>query len=134
MTSGLILGYLLGLLSCFKSNLPIVLFTKGLLTLSFISLFFSPWSAEWNYSKGYTAHKEGEMDKAKKYYLRAIEINPEHSTSKENLQIIQIDDLSEKAFNAHENEDYLKAREYYEELLKIDPDNNWAIENISKLP
>lgn len=134
MTSGLIIGFIFGLLSIFKSNLPIIIFGKSIISLSIITLFYSPWSAEWNYSKGYTAHEIGNNSEAKKYYTKAIEINPQHSVSKENLRLIEIDELSDKAFDAHENEKYLEAKKHYEDLLKIDPENNWAKENISKLP
>ncbi|MCH2230256.1 MAG: rhomboid family intramembrane serine protease [Crocinitomicaceae bacterium] len=134
MTSGLILGYVFGLLSCLKSNIPLIFLGKTLLIVSFISIIYSPWSAEWNYSKGYSAHEAGKISEAKRFYRKALEIDSNHYTSKENLRNIRIDELSENAYKAHENEDYLTARKYYEELLAIDPKNKWATENISKLP
>jgi len=134
MTGGLIIGYLLGLSSNFKSKVSISIAVILLITCSWGSLLYAPWSAEWNYSMAYTAHDNGEIENAKKYYNEAIRINPKHSISKVNLRLIKIDELSEKALKAHQEEDYTLARSYYEKLLIIDPKNKWAKENIRKLP
>jgi tetratricopeptide (TPR) repeat protein len=105
-----------------------------ILATSISTLFYSPWSAEWNYSKAYSYHIKNEFQNAKKYYRVAIEIDPEHKICRENLRRIRIEELCDLAMQAHENEDYLLANEYYQRVLDIDPWNKWARENIKKLP
>ena len=134
MTGGLIIGYILGLISNLKTKIPLILCGLLLTIISFGSLYYAPWSAEWNYSKAYTYHDNGDITAAKKYYNEAIRINPSHRISKENLRLITIDELSEKALKAHKEGDYILARVHYEKLLLIDPKNRWAKENIRKLP
>ncbi len=132
MSAGWSLGLILGLFSTKKTFQILIIITA--LCISVPTLFYSPWSAEWNYSKGYEYHLAHQLEKAKKSYKKALNINPNHIASKENLTIIVIEELEDKALKAHENENYLLARRYYEELLSIDPNNTWAKENLSKLP
>ena len=134
MISGLIFGAIIGLSTYPKKKvLPIVIGVSLMILCSF-SLKYAPWSAEWNYFKGYSAHEEGDYAEAKKYYKKAIEINPDHAISKENLHYITIDELSDLALTAHQNENYILARKLYERILELDPNNGWAKENIAKLP
>lgn len=134
MVAGLFYGTIVGL-STFATNkiIPIV-FSVILLTTSCITLFFTPWSAEWNYFKGYSAHEKGDYETAKFYYKEAIRINPKHHISLENLKYINIDEISDMALKAHKEENYLLARKLYERVLKLDPNNQWAKNNIAKLP
>ena len=132
MFSGLLLGFVFGLV--YKSKIISFLLFSILISSSFYSLFYAPWSAEWNYSKGYTYHEKYDFKTAKKFYRKAIDINPQHSVSKENLRIIKIEELSDAAHKSHINEDYLKARELYNKILIIDSKNAWAKENLNKLP
>ena len=127
-----ITGFILGLLSSkVKAQLTLSVL---ILTLSCATLFYSPWSAEWNYTQGYNFHLANDFKNAKIAYRKALEIEPSHLASRENLKFILIDELKEKALSAHENEDYNNARKLYNELLLIDPNNNWAKENLNKLP
>lgn len=134
MIAGLIYGTIIGL-STFSSKkiIPIVV---GLILLisSSITLFYAPWSAEWNYFKGYSAHEKGDYENAKMYYKEAISINPSHHISLENLKYISIDEISDMALQAHKEEKYLLARKLYERVIKLDPNNQWAKQNIAKLP
>jgi len=135
MATGLLLGLLIGFLSEVKrpyisvAAVMLVLISTGVYTL-----LHAPWSAEWNYSKGLEYQLKYEFTEAKKYYGKAVELDPEHSSSKSNLFIIKIEELSDLAMIAHEEEDYVLAGEYYQKILLLDPSNNWARENIAKLP
>mgnify|MGYP000499754989 CR=1 FL=1 len=134
MISGLFIGLIIGFTSEFKSQLIQIILTTTIWIGGLTTLFISPWSAEWNYSKGYIHQLNGNFSAAKKYYNNAIIIEPEHSVVKENLFIINVEELSDEALNAHQNEFYEKARHHYEELLAIDPSNTWAKDNMSRLP
>jgi len=132
MIAGWLIGFTLGILTS-KRKLQIFLAIL-IIGLSGSTLFYSPWSAEWNYSQGYRYHLSNDFKNAKKSYRKALEIEPSNVASRENLKIILIDELKEKALSAHENEEYSNARELYNELLLVDPGNNWAKENLNKLP
>ena len=106
----------------------------SLLILSVFSVFYTPWSAQWNCAKGISLHENGETEKAKKYYLKAIYFDAKSICANDNLKIIKVDELSGKAFAAHNRGDYIKARYFYEEILKIDAENSWAINNLKRLP
>jgi len=134
MSIGLILGCLTGWLSELRPRIYLAFFIAAALGSSIATLFYSPWSAEWNYTKGYTFHVEHDFPSAKKYYRAALQIDPEHELCRENLRRIRIEELCDLAMKAHENEDYLLANEYYQKVLEIDPWNKWARENIKKLP
>jgi GlpG protein len=106
----------------------------SLLLLSVFSVFYTPWSAQWNCAKGISWHEKDETEKAKEYYLKAIYFDATAACANDNLKIIKVDELSGKAFAAHNRGDYLKARYFYEEILKIDIENSWAINNLKRLP
>ena len=134
MLIGVLLGCITGWLSELKSRLYLVIFIIVIMGSGISTLFYSPWSAEWNYTKGYSHHIKNEFQNAKKYYRVAIEIDPNHKICRENIRRIRIEELCDLAMRAHENEDYILANEYYQKVLAIDPWNKWAIENIKKLP
>lgn len=106
----------------------------SLLIFSAVSVVYTPWSAQWNCAKGISWHEKGETEKAKEYYLNAINFDETSVCANDNLKIIKVDELSGKAFAAHNRGDYLKARYFYEEILKIDAENSWAINNLKRLP
>lgn len=134
MIAGLIYGSIIGL-STFSANKAVpTLISITLLIISSITLFYAPWSAEWNYFKGYSAHEKGDYEDAKMYYKEAVAINPSHHTSLENLKYISIDEISEMALQAHKEEKYMLARKLYERVIKLDPNNQWAKQNLAKLP
>ncbi len=135
-TEGMIAGWFSGLVvGIFSKNNKIQLLISTLiLATSFITLFYSPWSAEWNYSQGCKYHLKYDDKNATLFYQKAIKINPNHEASQVNLTRIIIDELKNKALTAHENNDYINARKLYNEILEIDPDNLWAKENLNKLP
>lgn len=134
MGSGLLIGFLTGITSAMRYKIIPVFFIVACWGIGISTLFYAPWSAEWNYYMGYQLQLDGHFKAAKKYYKAAINLNPKHSVSKENLFIITVEELSDKALDAHENERYEEARKYYDQLLRIDPHNSWAIENRNKLP
>lgn len=131
--SGLIFGILFaGLFSKFKLASIIILFTMFLFSL--IALFYSPWSAEWNCSRGMKFHGEMQLDKAKKFYEASLQINKNATCASDNLTLIKIDELAEKALKLHKQNKYIEAGKVYDEILKIDPENGWAKENKMRLP
>ena len=134
MVSGLFFGSILGFTSEFKTKLVQFSFIAVIWLGGILTLFRAPWSAEWNYSKGYVHQLNGDFYNAKNFYNAAIAIEPEHTVVKENLFIISVEELSDDALSAHENEHYEEARTHYEELLALDPDNVWAMDNIRRLP
>jgi len=105
-----------------------------LLLLSVVSVFYTPWSAQWNCAKGISWHEKGETQKAKDYYLQAIYFDETSICGNDNLKILKVDELSAKAFTAHNRGNYLRARYFYEEILKIDAENSWATNNLKRLP
>ena len=134
MIAGIAYGAFTALTTLSEKKWAPVVFSILILMSSSITLFFSPWSAEWNYFKGYSAPAKGNYKEAKEFYVRAIEIDPGHKTSLENLKYISIDEISDMALEAHKEENYLLARKLYERVLKLDPSNQWAKENMAKLP
>ncbi len=134
MSGGLLIGFLTGWSSELKYRIIPILFVAGVWIIGITTLFHAPWSAEWNYSQGYAYQVGGDFFHAKKYYNAALELEPNHEIAKENLYIINIEELSDKALTAHENEQYEIAHDYYLELLDLEPDNVWAKDNLSRLP
>ncbi|MEJ6584086.1 MAG: rhomboid family intramembrane serine protease [Crocinitomicaceae bacterium] len=134
MISGLFFGFITGLTTLDTKKSTPVIFAIVLFISSGVTLFYSPWSAEWNYFKGYSAHEASNYDDAKMYYKDAININPAHKASFDNLKLISIDEISDSALNAHKNKEYLRARKLYQRVLKLDPNNHWAKQNMAKLP
>ncbi len=134
MIAGVLLGSFMGLLSLIRYR-AVKLSLMTLTLAGFTSLlFYSPWSSDWNVHKGVELHAAQNLKEAKKYYQKAIELNPENKNARVNLYLIRLDELSSTAFYWHSKEEYLKARFYYEEILKLDPENTWAKSQIRKLP
>ncbi len=134
MISGVFFGIITAITTINTKKSTPIIFAIVLLISSSITLFYAPWSAEWNYFKGYSAHEKGEYDEAKMYYKEAININPGHTASFDNLKLISIDEISDAALEAHKNKEYLRARKFYQRVLKLDPNNQWAKQNMAKLP
>ena len=134
MISGVFFGIITAITTINTKKSTPIIFAIVLLISSSITLFYAPWSVEWNYFKGYSAHEKGEYDEAKMYYKEAININPGHTASFDNLKLISIDEISDAALEAHKNKEYLRARKFYQRVLKLDPNNQWAKQNMAKLP
>lgn len=133
LSSGFLLGILFaGLFSKFRF-ISSLLISKMIL-FSLFSLLYSPWSAEWNCSRGMKLHQKMKLKEAKKFYTASLIINPKSVCASDNLTIIKVDELSEKALKLHEQKKYLEAGKVYDQILKIDPKNGWAIENKNRLP
>jgi membrane associated rhomboid family serine protease len=131
--SGLIFGIsFAGFFSKFKTTSTI--FFLAMISFSVASLFKSPWSAEWNCSVAMKLHEKMKLSEAKKFYWNAKRINPKSKCATDNLLLIRIDELSEKALFLHEKKNYIEAGKVYREILKIDQKNSWASENQSRLP
>lgn len=133
MTAGIILGFFLGRVSNEKRWIKyssIALVTS----ISLSTLFYAPWSSEWQLYNGVKNHELKNFTKAKTYYLKALEMDPSNDVAKENLKLLKIDKLKSKAYNAHYHENYSLARQYYEEILILSPSDEWAKENLKELP
>lgn len=134
MITGFFWGMLLGSYLEYKTKLFTGTAIVLVLAFAVSSLFYAPWSAEWQTYKGVTLHEAGKLNEAERYYRRAIEIDAAHPLATENLKLIEIDQLSTKAYEAHFNGQYAKARRYYLEILRLDKKNTWARKNLSELP
>lgn len=134
MISGILIGLLIGLIISFNyvktAYITMVIILLGLVS----TLFYAPWSTEWNTTKAIKYHQKGNLTKAYHFYNKALFLDPNNETAKDNIFRIRIDKLSDKAYKLHLNEQYQKAREVYINILILDPENNWAIEQISNLP
>ena len=133
MVGGFIWGALVGFMyfkRTFRFIAPLVV---SINLVCFASIFHSPWSAEWNCAKGVKAHEKKDLDTAKNYYLKTLEIDPQNFLATANLRLIQINEWSDQAYNAHVNGEYSKARMLYQKILKEDPDNAWAKSNLKEL-
>ena len=134
MVSGMFFGIITAITTFNTKKSTPVIFALVLLICSSITLLYAPWSAEWNYFKGYSAHEKGNYAEAKLYYKEAITIDPTNTASFDNLKLISIDEISDAALKAHKNKEYLRARKFYQRVLKLDPNNQWAKQNMAKLP
>ena len=133
LSSGLFFGiFFAGLFS--KLRLVSIILLSLMLSFSVISLFYAPWSSEWNCSKGIKLHEKLKLKEAKSYYLKAIQINSNARCAKDNLLLIRIDELSNEALKNHLNKNYIKAGKFYDKILELDPKNEWALTNKKKLP
>ena len=133
LISGLIFGVLVALLSS-KWYILASIFLILMCSFSIVSLFYSPWSAEWNCSVAIKFHDNLKLNSAKIYYQRAVEINPDARCALDNLRLIKIDELSDKALKLHLNGKYEQAKLVYDQILKTDPTNQWAKQNKRLLP
>ena len=134
MTSGILIGFLIGSIISFRRKI-LGLTIMILISASLIStLFYAPWSTEWNTTMALRFHNKNKTITAKKYYQKALEINPDNKTAIENLFIIKIEELSDLAYKYHEEKDYEQALIYYEQIIALNPSNDWAKEQLKKLP
>ena len=132
MSFGFILGLLIGYLSNKKIWIQLtVLFI--IMSISISTLFYAPWSTEWQVYKGYQAHKNKEFHAAKKRYEKALEIDPDNEQAIENIKLIELDKLKLKAYKVFVKEDYKRAKKIYEEILEISPNDEWALNAYKEL-
>jgi len=107
------------------------------------------------YNKGVLAFQKGEISKAKDFYIKAIELNPNYADTYYNLALIfassdknyedsiiyynkaiELDPNLAKAYNNLGNiykdykEDFKKAKDYYEKAIKINPNLVEAYNNL----
>jgi len=75
-------------------------------------------ATDW-FNKGYNAGLLKEYDKAKSFYLRAIELNPDYSDAYSNLGNVYYD-----------QENYAGAIKYYNKAIEINPDFSKAYYNL----
>ncbi|MBU2018136.1 MAG: rhomboid family intramembrane serine protease [Bacteroidetes bacterium] len=130
--SGIIFGYIVGLL---QGNNKIQLsFVSLVLGVCLLSLFYNPFSSEWNTVKGYDSFKIGQLKTARKYYNQAVILSEKNVVAKKNLNLIIIDSLSSVAFKQHSIKNYDEARKAYNKILGLDSNYVWAKENIKRLP
>jgi membrane associated rhomboid family serine protease len=134
MVSGFLLGALLGLLAAFRGRKRSIFFGFFLTCFLSVSLFYSPWSEQWNLYKAITYHEKNEIHLATSFYKKVLQINPTEPISIENLNLIKIDKLSNHAYKLHNKGQFIQARFYYDQILAIDPHNKWAKDQIQKLP
>ena len=133
MSFGFLLGILIGYLSSKKVWLQfIILFNIMLIAIA--TLFYAPWSSEWQLYKGVEAHKLKRYNEAEKFYQKSLKINPQNEQSKKNIELLKLDELKWKAYKAHVKEDYVLARKIYKEILLIDPNDEWTKEAFAELP
>jgi membrane associated rhomboid family serine protease len=134
MVAGLVFGSITGFLAGFRNKIASYSFVfLSLIGLS-TTLFYAPWSIEWNLYKAQEYYNNDNFEKAKYYYNQTLLIEPNYYSSIQNLLMIEIEELSDKAFDLHENEEYIQAHKIYDEILKLDPNNDWAKEQIDILP
>lgn len=134
MMSGLILGSIIGYFVGARYKIASYSFVLIILGLTIPTLFYSPWSAKWNLSKAYIAYEANDYKMAKYYFKEVKKVTKHSGIADDNLRLIKIEELSEKAFGIHEKGNYLKAHEIYDEILKLDNNNQWAKDQIDKLP
>jgi len=135
-TSTIVTGFLFGLIIGISQDQKIFFYSfQGLFwVICLITLFYNPYSSEWNTVQGSRAFEKGEVDQAEEYYLRALELHPRNFAAKKNLVLIEIDRLQDQAYYAHSLEDYHTARSLYIKILNLDKHNSWAKKNLDGLP
>jgi membrane associated rhomboid family serine protease len=118
-----------------KSSIQIFLpLVASINTLSFASLFWAPWSSEWNCAKGITSHEKEDLVSAKNYYEKALEIDDRNDLARKNLTIVEVSFLTDEAYDLHLKGNYNAAKDKYKEILELDPKNQWARDNLKQLP
>lgn len=132
MSFGFILGLLLGYLSN-KNKMSKVTVLFIIMFLSVSTLFYAPWSSEWQVFKGYQAHKNKDFTEARNRYEKALKIDPENIQAIDNITLLKLDKLKLKAYKAFIKEDYKRAKKIYEEILQISPNDDWALNAYKEL-
>ncbi len=133
MTAGLLLGMLLARLRYGKKIYRIGIISS-LSVISIVTLFYAPWSSEWQVYKGIQFYNKQDFHSAKIFYERALELNPTNGLAKDNLRLLSINKLKSKAYKAHIRKNYALAKKYYLQILKKDPNDDWSKENLNALP
>ena len=133
MIIGLLLGMLLARIRYGEKKKRIAIITS-IVTISISTLFFAPWSSTWQVFKGIQYYEKNDLKNARIYYKKSLEIEPRNELALENLRIIKVDLLIEKAYKAHLNKKYLLAKKYYLQIIEIEPTNQGAKENLKMLP
>ena len=133
MSSGLFLGLLLGYLNKTNSVFNLILIFV-IFIFSISTLFYAPWSSEWQLYKGVKSHEAKNYIKAKVYYRKALKIDPKNQQAIDNLKLLKMDELKVKAYGFHIKKKYDIARKYYLKILEIDPKDEWTNDNIKELP
>ncbi|NRA12071.1 MAG: rhomboid family intramembrane serine protease, partial [Crocinitomicaceae bacterium] len=124
MIAGLVFGSITGFLVGARYKMASYSFVFiSLIGLS-STLLYAPWSMQWNLYMAHENYNNDNFKKAKYYYNETLLIDPDNSISKDNLLIIEIEELSDKAFSVHENNEYVKAHKIYDEILKLEPGND----------
>ncbi len=136
-TESMIIGFLLGLLLArirYGDKKKRIIIISSICLISVSTLFYAPWSSVWHVFKGIQCYEKGDVKNAKMHYNKSLKLEPRNKLALDNLRIIKIGYLIEKAYNAHLNKKYLLAKKYYLDILKIDPSNQGAKENLAALP
>lgn len=135
-TSTILTGFLFGLIVGLSQDRKLIFYSfQGLFwAICLITLFYNPYSSEWNTVQGSKAFEAGEIDKAEEFYLKALELYPRNYAAKKNLVLIEIDRLEDRAYYAHLHENYSTARLLYIKILNLDKHNRWAQKNLNGLP
>ena len=133
MSIGLLLGLLLGKVR-YGKQINRVIIVSGISILAISTLFYAPWSPEWQLYKGVQCHEARDLVNAKKFYNKVLEMDADNQTAKSNLKLLRVEKLEEKAYNAHVAKKYDLARKYYLEILKEKPGDSSAKENLQELP
>lgn len=132
--SGFLWGILFGAYFKYKHKWTLGLGIVLSLFISFLSLTYNPISSDYYLMLGNRMHDKGNLEKAKKYYEKCIALNPENKTANANLQVLEIDELSELAYEAQIRKKYKLAKKYYLRILTLDKNNLWARNNFRTLP
>jgi GlpG protein len=134
MVSGFITGTIVAYVIRHLSSVKYYIIFTLLMGVCSITIFYAPWSSEWYLARGLHYHDVKKYDLAKENYQKAIELLPENVLAKENLKIMEVDNLSDRAYHFHALKKYNTARKIYKKILKIDPTNEWAKEGLAELP
>jgi membrane associated rhomboid family serine protease len=135
-TTTLLSGFLFGLIVGISQKRKFLFYAFQALfwAICLASLFFNPYSSEWNTVQGSKAFVRNDIEKAEEYYLKALEIYPKNYAAKKNLVLIEIDRLEDRAYYAHLHQNYTTARMLYIKILHLDKNNTWAKKNLDGLP
>jgi membrane associated rhomboid family serine protease len=135
-TTTILTGFVFGLIVAIsqKNKFIFYSFQAVFWSICLATLFYNPYSSEWNTVQGSKAFSRGEIDKAEEYYLKALELHPKNYAAKKNLVLIEIDRLQDRAYYAHSHGDYSTARLLYIKILHLDKTNKWAMKNLDGLP
>lgn len=130
--AGIVFGSIVGLTHRFKWLFYPLQF--GVISIAVVSLFYNPYSSEWNTVKGHHFHLKGDGLKAKLYYQKALQLSPNNTAARRNLEQLEIERLIDLAYDYHTKKEYGNARKIYFRILNLDHDNRWAKENLAELP